>query len=165
MNTINLAFRPIDLDRHADTCITFRRDSYVCSFGTDEAFFKEGGPDGAGYIDWLRERIQELPEGCVHVWDNETIIGQMEMCIRDDPGIGYINLFYLIPSARGDVAGDQLHDYALQLFRKLKISKLQLSVSPTNSRAVAYYQKHGWQNLGPRPDHKEVNLMELIIKG
>jgi GNAT superfamily N-acetyltransferase len=163
MNTIKLAFRPIDLTRHADTCIAFRRDSFVCSFGTDEAFFEESGPDGAGYIHWLSERIEELPEGCVHVWDGETIIGQMEMCVREDPKIGYINLFYLVPSERGGGAGDQLHDYALQVFRRLNISRLQLSVSPANSRAMAYYRKHGWEDMGPRPDHKEVNLMELLI--
>ncbi len=163
MKNAELKFRPIDLTRDADLCIDFRRDSFVCSFGTDDAFIKESGHDGAGYIDWLREHIEEFPEGCVHVWDRENIVGQMEMSFLDDPRIGYINLFYLIPEARGGGAGDQLHDYALQVFRKLNKTKLQLSVSPTNKRAVAYYIKHGWEDLGPRSEHKEVNLMELAL--
>ena len=163
MTTTDLAFKPIDLDRHTEQCVAFRRDSFVCSFASDDSFFEQSGPDGAKYIEWLRERIAELPEGCVHVWENGTMIGQMEMCIRDDPRTGYINLFYLIPSARGGSAGVQLHDYALRLFRKLNITKLHLSVSPTNLRAFAYYRKHGWQDIGPRSDHEEVHLMELTM--
>ncbi len=163
MTATSLAFKPIDLDRHADQCVAFRRDSFVCSFGTDDAFSEQSGPDGARYVAWLHERLAELPEGCVHVWASGTIIGQMEMRVRDDPRVGYINLFYLIPSARGGGAGDQLHDYALRLFRKLNVTKLQLSVSPTNRRAVAYYRKHGWHDLGPRPGHEEVHLMELTF--
>jgi ribosomal protein S18 acetylase RimI-like enzyme len=165
MTATSLAFRPIDLDRYGDQCVEFRRDSFICSFGTDDAFFEQNGPDGERYIAWLSEHLAELPESCVHVWKSDTIVGQMEMHVRDDPGVGYINLFYLIPSARGSGAGDQLHDYALRLFRKLNVTKLQLSVSTTNRRAVAYYRKHGWRDLGPRPDHEDVHLMELTVSG
>ena len=61
-----LDFRPIDLSRHGALAIEFRRDSYVCSFGSDEIFVAENGADGRGYIDWLRVRLQQFPEGHVH---------------------------------------------------------------------------------------------------
>jgi hypothetical protein len=38
-----------------------------------------------------------------------------------------------------------------------------LSVSPTNERAVRYYQRHGWLDRGPRPGAPHVHEMELVI--
>lgn len=160
-----LSFRPIDLERHADRCIAFRRDSFVSSFGTDEAFVEKCGADGAGYIAWLREHRAAFPDGFVHVWDGDTLVGQMEMRVRDDPQIGYVNLFYLIAAVRGRGLGDQLHEYALRFFRGRDVATIQLSVSPTNRRALAYYQKHGWRDLGPRPGREQVHLMERASGG
>lgn len=82
----------------------WRRDSFLCSFGTDQEFADDGSEDA--YLQWLRERLSEWSDGCVHVWCGGTIIGQMEMRLRDEPGLGYINLFYLVPEARGSGAGD-----------------------------------------------------------
>ena len=36
-------FAPIDFQRHADVCVRFRRDSFVCSFGSDAEFERDGG--------------------------------------------------------------------------------------------------------------------------
>ncbi len=160
----SLTFRTIDIDQNADLCIRFRRDSFVCSFGSDEAFVEHFGNDGDRYIQWLNQRIAELPEGCVHVWDGDSIIGQMEISIDVDRLRGYIFLFYLVPSARGGGASEHLHSYALKILRQHKVRRVQLSVSPSNSRAVAYYEKHGWRDLGPRPGHEKVHLMQLDLE-
>jgi len=39
----------------------------------------------------------------------------------------------------------------------------QLSVSPTNARALAFYRKHGWRDLGLRPGRDNVHLMECDV--
>lgn len=156
-------FETIDLSRHAATCVAFRRDSYVCSFGTTERFDADCGPGGEAYLHRLAERMAELPAGYVHLWRDDEIIGQMEMRLRDEPPIGYVNLFYLRPDARGSGAGEHLQAYAVAVFAGLGMDRIQLSVSPENARAMAYYRKHGWRSLGPRPGHEEVLLMEREI--
>jgi ribosomal protein S18 acetylase RimI-like enzyme len=160
-----ILFTPIDLARHAELCIQFRRDSYRCSFPDGaQRFNQENGEDGQGYLDWLRERIAELPQGCVHVLQGQQIVGQIEMRLRQKVQMGYINLFYLIPEVRGIGLGDELQRYAVKVFQELGVDKAQLSVSPTNDQAMAYYRKHGWHDLGQRSDNPNVHLMELTIR-
>jgi ribosomal protein S18 acetylase RimI-like enzyme len=162
MTSTRLAFRTIDLGLHAAVCVTFRRDSFVCSFGVDN-FFVEAGPDGRDYLDRLEPRIAKFPDGYVHLWLDDKIIGQMEMQIRDEPRIGYVNLFYLVEEMRGVGLGSELQDYAMQFCARRDRQTAQLSMSPTNARAVAYYRKHGWRDLGPRPGHEHVHLMQRDV--
>ncbi len=156
-------FASIELERDGDVCVRFRRDSFVVSFGSDEGFVRESGANGELYLAWLRERIRELPDGCVHVWEGDSIVGQLELRVREESRMGYVMLFYLVPEVRGTTLGDQLHAYARSLLQRHGIRTAQLSVSPTNTRAVRYYEKHGWKDLGPRPGHENVNLMELVV--
>jgi ribosomal protein S18 acetylase RimI-like enzyme len=161
MPTLAPYFSTIDLARHAALCVAFRRDSYVCSFGSDQLFIEENGPDARGYLEWLASRIAPFPEGHVHVWQRAQIIGQIEMMIG--PHSGYINLFYLRPDARGLGLGGALHDHAVGLLQRHQISVAGLSVSPTNQRAIKYYQRHGWRDQGPRPGAPHVHELELRI--
>ena len=94
MRQSRLAFRPIDLDTHASTCVAFRRDSFICSFRVDN-FFEEAGPEGVDYIERLRLRTSKFPDGYVHISFGARIVGQMEMQILEEPRRGYVNLFYL----------------------------------------------------------------------
>jgi ribosomal protein S18 acetylase RimI-like enzyme len=153
-----MQFRTIELPRDSAVSVRFRRDSFACSFTDPERFDRENGPDGRVYLDWLAARIAEFPQGFIHAWLKDEIVGQIEMRPRGSPPIGYINLFYLIPTLRGTGLGESLHRYALSVFA----GTLQLSVSPSNGRAIAFYRKHGWKDLGPRPGHADVHLMELI---
>jgi ribosomal protein S18 acetylase RimI-like enzyme len=156
---MTVSFKTIDLSRDANVAVEFRRDSYVCSFGSDDAF---GAADD--YLGWLRDRIARQPLGHVHVWHGPKIIGQLEMAIREtSPITGYVNLFYLALEVRGQGFGEALHTYFLQFMGAGGACSARLSVSPTNTRAVVYYRKHGWRDLGPRPDSSEVNLMELDL--
>jgi ribosomal protein S18 acetylase RimI-like enzyme len=154
-----LSFRTIELERDAETAVAFRRDSYLCSFGTDEAF---GGV--AAYLAWLRDRIARQPLGQVHVWRGQQIVGQLEMVVQaTTPPRGYINLFYLAPEWRGRGLSAALHQYALEFMRDGGASQVRLSVSPSNARALAYYRKYAWRGLGPRPDDASLLLMELSL--
>jgi len=154
-----LSFRTIDLERDAQTAVTFRRDSYLCSFATDEAFAVEG------YLPWLRERIARQPLGHVHAWSGQQIVGQLEMIVQaTSPPTGYVNLFYLAPECRGLGLGVALHEYVVEFMRQGGVELASLSVSPTNARALAYYRKHGWRDRGPRPDDASVRRMELSIE-
>jgi ribosomal protein S18 acetylase RimI-like enzyme len=157
----SLQFHTINLPRDASVCASFRRDSYACSFTDPERFAKDCGNDGERYLDWLAVRVAEFPVGFIHVWRNGQIVGQMEMQVRNKLGIGYINLFYLVPEVRGTGIAEALNHYAVSVFSNLGVLRLQLSVSPSNARAMRFYIRQGWRDLGPRPGHEDIHLMEF----
>lgn len=157
----SLTFRPIDVDAHFDTCVRFRVDTHVCGFGSAEHFH---GSDGRGverYGDWLRQKTAALPGCLVHVWQGNEIVGQIEMGrLAGDLSIGYVNLFYLIPALRGRGLGALLEAYAWTFLGGLGCRSLRLSASPTNTPAWVFYERAGWQDLGPREDEPRVHLMQ-----
>jgi ribosomal protein S18 acetylase RimI-like enzyme len=154
-------FKPIDLEQHAPWCIRFRGDSLFCSFGSTDLFY-EGEEEGSErYLAWLRQRMEIIPNSCVHLWEDEQIIGQIEMKKSyDDPRVGYINLFYLIPEYRGRGLGNLLDEYAANFFKQLGCTAARLSVTQTNLRAMKFYSKQGWQDVGPRDGNPGVHYME-----
>jgi RimJ/RimL family protein N-acetyltransferase len=159
-----LDFRPIDLEHHRDIVLQFRADSFVVSFGNADRFYEDDGKGDERYVTWLQEKIASDPNSVVHVFDGDKIVGQIEMArFRNDANVGYVNLYYLTPDRRGDGLGAQLDSHATNYFRSLGLSRARLSVSPTNVRAVRFYEKMGWINLGPREGHPEVNYMEKIL--
>jgi ribosomal protein S18 acetylase RimI-like enzyme len=162
MDTPRIRFEPIDLDAHASVCVAFRRDSFLCSFGVDR-FFEDAGPEGVNYLGRMRRRMAAFPGGYVHGWLGEQIVGQIEMRVLEEPRIGYVNLFYLVAAVRGRGFGADLQGCAMRFMDEQGVQVVRLSVSPTNARALAYYRKHGWTSLGPRPGHEHMLLMEHVV--
>ena len=159
-----LQFKPIDLVANRELCIQFRMDSYVVSFGEASQFYKDGGADGAGYIHWLWAKLDKHPGSAVHIWEGDTIIGQMELgVLKDEPEVGNVNLYYLIPEKRGLGYSAHLDAYAVQYLKSRGLKKSRLSVSPTNTRAVKFYEKNGWKDIGPRPVTPVVHWMEKVL--
>lgn len=157
-----LVFKPIELVLHAHVCLSFRRDTFISSFGWD-GFFEKEGAKGETYLSRLRAHASRFPDGNVHVWDDGKIVGQLEMRVLDDRLRGHVSLFYLTPQLRGSGAADDLQRYAMQFMRSQRVATAQLNVSPTNARALAYYRKHGWKDCGPRPGRDDVHLMEHSV--
>ena len=158
-----LIFKPIDLARHQNICVRFRADSFRCSFGSTDRFYEADGSGVEKYLQWLRDRLQALPNNGIHVWQSDQIIGQIELGRWNlDPQVGYVNLFYLIPEARGLGLGQQLDNHAGHFFRELGCTSARLSASPSNHAAMRFYLKHGWVDLGPRPGAPEVHVLEKV---
>lgn len=157
----HLRFSPIDLDAHFEKGLQFIRDAFVCSYGAIDKLDEIGGPEG--YRSGLQQALSELPETIVHVWRCEELVGQVELSIHRDRALGFVNLFYLIPAARGCGMGRALHDYARDVFWRNGVSRARLSVAPTNTRALRFYAKRGWRDLGPRQDRPYVHAMELDL--
>jgi GNAT superfamily N-acetyltransferase len=156
---------PIDLGRDASTCVAFRREMYVASFGSQEGLEEEMGQADALYLGQLRERIAEMPEANVHLWDGDRIIGQAEMRLRpEEPAIGYVNLFYLVPECRGQGLGAMLHEHAARVSRDRGLRGMRLSVSARNVAAIGFYRGLGWTPIGPRPHRQAVELMEYALE-
>jgi ribosomal protein S18 acetylase RimI-like enzyme len=156
-----LRIAPIELPRDAQACIDFRRDSYFESFGTHEGCDAEMGADGGLYLEKLRARIAEVPEGNCHLWHGERIIGQTEMRASEDPRMGYVNLFYLVPEWRHRGLGRLLHDHAVAVFTARGKRGLRLSVSRVNAGAIKFYRRLGWKRVGQRPNKETMDILEL----
>lgn len=161
MQPSTLEFRPINVEQSQDLCVRFRADSFVCSFGSADRFYEEDGSGADRYLHWLRQRIIKIPNSCVHLWQGEQIIGQIEMGRWiHDPNIGYVNLFYLIPEFRGQGFGQQLDRYTANFFNQLGLQSARLSASLTHLVAMRFYLRQGWVDLGQREDAPEVHYLE-----
>lgn len=171
MNDKPLTFVPINLEAHGDLCARFRADSFTVSFGVATPISENssetpmtlypGGETVEEYLAWLEKRMRDFPGSCVHVVQEDEIIGQIEMGrFRLNPSIGYVNLFYLVPWLRGKGLGTQLDQFATNFLRRAGFRVARLSVSSTNTPALAFYRKHHWHDLGPRLDYPIGHYME-----
>jgi ribosomal protein S18 acetylase RimI-like enzyme len=158
-------FAPIDLARDLGTCVAFRRDSFVASFGSAEGIDAEMGADNSRYVAQLRGRIEQVPEGNSHLWIASRIVGQTEMRLVDgEDDVGYVNLFYIAPHARGRGLGRRLHDHAVEVFLSRGKKRLRLSVSVQNTNAIAFYRRLGWTQVGTRPNREPMAILEFALR-
>lgn len=93
--------------------------------------------------------------------ENGVPIGQLELQIRSYEGqeIGYVNLYYLVPEKRGKGLGKHLHSYVVQFFKEEhSINEYHLRVSPSNTKAIEFYQRNGMVKLTPEFDGKVIRM-------
>jgi RimJ/RimL family protein N-acetyltransferase len=150
-----MEFIPIDISKHKEYVIPFRRDSFIVSFGTDEDFGDENE-----YMDWLQRRALENPNGFVLVLEKNVPIGQLELTLIQYEGkeIGYVNLYYLVPEKRGKGLGALLHEYAINFFKENNVREFHLRVSPTNEHAISFYTKNGMKQLKTEMNGKVLRM-------
>ena len=154
---------PINLDRDLATCVAFRREMYVASFGSRDGLEEEMGDRDATYLGQLRERVEQMPEGNAHLWDGDRIVGQTEMRLDEEPGVGYVSLFYLAPEFRGQGLGKMLHDHAVKVCKARGLNRIRLSVASRNAPAIDFYRRLGWLEAGTRPHRLPMQRMEFVI--
>lgn len=163
MSGLNLQFKPINVQRHADLCFKFMEDTHLCSFGTRDGF-DEDGQEAERFTERIRAKLAQDPESCLHVWQDDVIVGQLNFGTFVDPAIGYISHFYVTPPWRGTGVAAEMDAYAGRHLRCRGFRLARLSVIAANVRAVRFYQKHGWQDLGPREGHPAAHNMEKVYR-
>jgi len=94
-----MRFEPIDADKHKKYIVTFRRDSFIVSFGTDKDFGNE-----EEYLNWVKEKSSEFPDGFVIVLEDGIPIGQLELTIKEYKGNTVGKIVGLAASAASVVA-------------------------------------------------------------
>lgn len=154
-----LSFKNIDFNQHLDLCVQFREDSYRASFPGSDDWNKLWNPDE--YANWIQQHAIRFPDGAVHIWLDDTIVGQLEFSYLGDSA--HINLYYLIPQARGKGWGLVAHEYIGKTLRTHNCKTATLRASPKNLRALKFYEKTGWENLGPDTHYPEVNRFQLLL--
>lgn len=159
-----LRFEPIKPENFS-LAYEFLRDSFAVSFGKPPALWPEklrllGASE---YFEILRTKLVQHPEAVLHVFEGDRIIGQIEWSIKaDDKACGYVSLYYLIAGRRGMGLGKYLDEFVCQKFASLGCRRAQLTVEPTNTQAVAFYEKSGWVEIGTHPQHSG-RIMEKAI--
>ena len=155
-----MEFIPIDIDKHRDYILPFRKDSFIVSFGTDE-----GLGDEQDYLNWVHLQVQKNPKGFVIVVENEVPVGQLELTVKEYVGkeIGYVNLYYLVPEKRGMGLGSLLHAYAIQFFKEHGLNEYHLRVSPTNTHALTFYKRNGMKQIDIEFDGKVIRMAGSIL--
>lgn len=135
-----LTYRRIDLELDEELIVDHRLDSFKESFGHTNGF-----GNVKHYLSWVEEKSAQFPDGFVIVMYEGKVIGQLELQVQYDEcrRIGYVNLYYLIPEYRDKGFGLYLKEYAEEFFRKHRCPEYQLRVSPTNKRAIHFYEKCG----------------------
>jgi len=155
-----LVFRPLGLPGDGALAVHFSEDAFVCSFGSAERFWAEAGRDGRRWVERLGEKLQQDPRNAVNAWLGGSIVGQVVLGSSEtEPSTGHVNLYYLVPQWRGRGLAQQLDAYAVDVLRDQGYRSATLNVSPTNVRALRFYLRCGWNELGAPPDAPFVHAM------
>jgi ribosomal protein S18 acetylase RimI-like enzyme len=158
VDVLGLRYRTIHLPNDAAMVARNRRDACIETFGDDANF--EGD---VRYLAWLRNKVEEFPDGFVLAYDREQCVGHLELEVPYGLPAGYVNLFYIMPDLRGSGYGRLLHAYAEQYFRSWDANRVELHVSPTNRRAMEFYRKLGYRSVALEGAHAPLWRMELRI--
>jgi GNAT superfamily N-acetyltransferase len=157
---MDIRFEPIAIDTHFSQCVAFRRDAYLCSFGTDVGF----EDSIIGYKALLQQNTLEKGWFYFHIWHESQLIGQLEFrSFSKTPDTGYVQLIYLIPEYRGLGLGTELQEFIRTQLRDAGCSKAKLSVSRANKTALRHYKRSGWTYLFPNPKGKNMDFYQLDL--
>ncbi|MCA0970207.1 GNAT family N-acetyltransferase [Halobacillus litoralis] len=148
-----MKIRKVRFEQDQDKLLSFRRDAELESYGHMERF------DETSYLKRIRSRIDNKSGGQVFIVEDGFPIGQIGCEIRGN--LGYVNIFYLVPSYRGKGYGKKLIRWAEDYFREHELNTYQLKVAKRNIRAVSLYEKEG---LVPVKKEEECYIMEKDIK-
>jgi RimJ/RimL family protein N-acetyltransferase len=151
-----LTFRTIDLAAHSQVVLRFR-----------DEFMRDGGgtldPDRTDrqYLSRLRQKIAAEPRFAVHAWKGDEIVGEVVLDrYYHDPSAGWVNRHYVVEAERGSGAAEELDAYTEQVFTELGLTRAYVATFPQNERAIRFYVRQGWTDLGPPAWQPRVHLLE-----
>jgi probable phosphoglycerate mutase len=140
--------------------IDYRKDAWQVVYGNLKGF------DGAGFWMDAQRTMGRDPEAMVVGYLDRTPVGMIQLSPDRDAykKVGYIPFLYLREPFRHKGLGIQLIGHSISFYRKLGREKLQLSVAPTNEKALGFYDKFGFHAVGKnRGRFGKLILMEKDI--
>lgn len=100
----------------------------------------------------------------VYYGDDFAGVIELDPVLMSYLGAGWLSFFYLVPDFRGKGYGAQLLGHAVSVFRRDGRSRLRLHVAETNTSAISFYNKMGFNVLSTeRGMLCPLLLMELSI--
>lgn len=132
----------------ADEWALFRTLRLAALEDTPDAFsptHAETERHGADY--WMRAARRFAVEP-----DRVLLIARPELglmsAVRDDHGVGHIGAMWVAPAARGRGLGAALLDAGLRFLEERGVTVVELSVTETNTGAMALYRSRGFECTG-----------------
>ena len=155
----SVEFYPINTTRDLERAVEFRRAGFIAAFGHAKDFDGADGNGAQQYRELMLRRCNILPLMHVHMWKNKQIIGQIEAHpLKKNPLVGYVNFYFLVPEFRGTGLGQLLDDYVTEVFKNAGCTTMQLRSTPSNQRALKYYEKLGYA-VEQDPESPETMLL------
>ncbi|MTJ82235.1 MAG: GNAT family N-acetyltransferase [Telmatospirillum sp.] len=112
----------------------------------------------------MTARAADGPRFAEFVTATGTVIGMIVLGTwKNDPSVGYVNHYYLVPAWRGRGLGGRLDDRAVETLRHAGYHRLRLSTMPANAAATALYRRHGWVEAGPREGGEGAVYFERVL--
>jgi ribosomal protein S18 acetylase RimI-like enzyme len=154
----DLTYRRIDPAADGALAYSNYRETCLVSFGHTKRCLGE-----TEYVQWLRKRIEEYPDGHVLALLQGRVVGQLELQVPYGLDRGYVNLFYVAGPWRRLGFGRRLHDFALRYFRSWEAQWIELHVASMNEGAVAFYRSLGYRLAEVEHEGSRMWLMERAV--
>lgn len=158
---MDITFRQISIEDNFDLCMEARKDAYFCSFGHYDGF----EDFIVGYRKRIIERLTEPNWFYIHIFVSGQFAGQLEFrSFSIEPNTGYVHLIYLKPNFRGLGLAVKLQEYIVSVLIQEGCKRALLSVSRTNTRALTFYKRYGWEFARKNPKHDETDFYQLELR-
>ena len=143
----DLRYEPLRFPRDEAFYLQCYRDAWRNVHETDEGFVPEL------YARSAARHAQEHPGSVVRVLSGDRVVGLVELDPgRDEQsGCGWISLLYMLPEYRGRGWAIQLLGYAFWFYENHDRAAVRLHVSENNARAITFYQRSGFVQIGRDP--------------
>lgn len=150
----SLYFRPMDLEYRGERYLECYRDAWINAHGDLDGFSNI-------YLKIAKQRSAKNPLSVTEAFLGDKPIGLLELSIEQDAkeGAGCIAFYYIDEPYRGSGLAVQLLGHATSIYRGLGRKTLRLRVADTNERAIAFYKKHGFHQVG----HEEGSVGDLLV--
>lgn len=156
----NLRMLPFDLAAEPSLYTDCYRDAWVTVHKTDKGFYPEP------YRKSARQALARHPLALMKVFAGEDFAGVVELDTdrAKQQNAGWLSFCYLTPEFQNRGLGVQLVGHAVSVFRKLGRESLRLHVSVENERAIAFYERLGFEKIGTDEGIRApLLLMEMAI--
>ncbi len=156
---MNHRFRPIDLKIDKEVISNFLQETHKIS----SVLIDNPTEDVKRYCDAIISKQKRDSRFCSLLIENDRIIGLVDAFpLKKNPYEGFVSFFYLVEDKRGCGFGKILEDYAISLLKEYQCREANLEVSENNTRALKFYQKHGW-DIYARTGHDNFIKMKKVL--
>ncbi len=143
---------PLDLDLHGPAAIVLTRDAFVESFSSSDRFDAELGADGSGVVEQLKRRLAADPTTVWGAVEDGRLVGLLVLGrFEETPPVGHLVLIAVGPEARGTGLADRLLALGEATLARSGFDRARLRVAARNKRALRFYRRHGWTDVGEYP--------------
>jgi len=145
-DTGNVDYFPLDLTKDGDRYLAYRKEAWQSIHGSMDGYTDD-------YLTLAREHQAQNPDAVVEARLRDMPIGILELdTVRGaEQGEGAISFFYVSPEYRNRGLGVQLIGHAISVYRKLGRDRLTLRVAETNTMAIGFYERFGFQKTQQVP--------------